>query len=94
MDFVDLRCLSSGGLRHSQCRGAESVLLRANKREVDLLEEELFSQLARVTASHDRIRDGAIQRLEDKIIMAHDIQQLCLDRRVTELTGNCWSLIE
>ena len=49
---------------------------------------------ARAGDSHDRIRDGAIQRLEVNIIMAHDIQQVCLDRRVTELTGNCRSLIE
>ena len=49
MDFVDLRCLSSGWLEAlAVAEVPKACCCGANKRERDLLEEKIFYQLARV----------------------------------------------
>uniref|UniRef100_A0A7S0ZS86 Uncharacterized protein n=1 Tax=Noctiluca scintillans TaxID=2966 RepID=A0A7S0ZS86_NOCSC len=89
-----MRSMSSGGSRQPLRPGVENMMLQATKRQMDAVEEKFSSQLARAMANSDRVREAAIQRLEDKVNMTQGLHQPRLDRRVAELVGNFKGLSE
>ncbi|CAE8655545.1 unnamed protein product [Polarella glacialis] len=65
----------------------ESALLAAVRRQIEVFEEKVGGQIARIQSQSDRTREGILARLEEKISAAESLQPK-LDRRLAELGGN------
>jgi hypothetical protein len=65
----------------------ESAILATVRRQMEMMEERLGSQISRIQMQSDRLRDVALSRLDAKV---HAMDQLHpkVDRRIAELSGN------
>mmetsp|Transcript_50350 Transcript_50350/g.126820 ORF Transcript_50350/g.126820 Transcript_50350/m.126820 type:complete len:523 (+) Transcript_50350:74-1642(+) len=67
--------------------GQENAILTAVRKQMELLEDKLTGQIARVQQQGEKLRDAAFTRYDTKLVTV-ETHQPKLDRRLAELSGN------